>query len=154
MNKRTTIMLSLGIVVLGLLIPIVPRLVVPLIRPYPYDDPFLGAGIVRVGRVLAWNALPFVLLALVAYIALTRAAPGGRRRAMVLSAVWGALVPGIVVGLLIHTPNSAVVGANIGAGLYPLYMLVLMPIGAGLGALLARLVRRRGASSPTGTLGT
>jgi hypothetical protein len=72
--------LALSIVVLGLFIPIVPRLVVPLIWPYPYDDPFFGSGIARVGLQLAWNALPFVLLALIAYIALTRPAATERKQ--------------------------------------------------------------------------
>lgn len=138
MNKRQPIVLALAIAVLGLLIPIVPRLVVPLLRPYLYDDPFLGAGIARIGPLLAWNALPFVLLALVAYVALTRATYAARR-AIVLGGVGGALVPGIVLGLWIHTPDPTTVGFNFGVAFFPLYMLVLMPVGFGLGALLGRL---------------
>jgi hypothetical protein len=138
MNKRQQIVLALGIVVIGLLIPIVPRLLVPLIRPYPYDDPFVGAGIARIGPLLAWNALPFVLLALVAYVALTRATTAARR-AIVLGGVGGALVPGIVLGLWIHTPAPNTVGFNFGVAFFPAYMLVLMPTGFGLGVLLGRL---------------
>lgn len=129
-------MLSLSIAVLGLLIPIVPRLVVPLLRPYPYGDPYVGAGIARIGPLLAWNALPFVLLALVAYVVLTRSAASGRRRAIVLGGVWGALLAGVAVGVWIHTPSPTTVGFNFGVAFFPLYMLVLMPAGFGLGALL------------------
>ena len=147
MNKRTPLMLSLGIVVLGLLIPTVPRLLVPLIRPYPYDDPFVGAGIARIGPLLAWNALPFVLLALVAYVVLTRATTP-ERRAIVLGGVAGALVPGIVLGLWIHTPDPTTVGFNFGVAFFPVYMLVLMPVGFGLGTLLGRLWTIRTAGPP------
>ena len=154
MNRRTPLWLALVIVSVGVALPIVPRLVVPLLRPFAYDDPYLGAGIVGIGPLVVWNALPFLLLATVAYVWLTRAARSPRHYAMGIGGVAGALVPGIVVGLWIHTPSPAVVGANIGAGLFPLYMVVIMPVGFGLGALLARLVWGRGASSPTGTLGT
>jgi hypothetical protein len=146
MNKRTPIVLSLSIVLLGLLIPLVPRLVVPLIRPYPYDDPYVGAGIARIGPLLAWNALPFVLLAIVAYIVLTRATTS-ERRAIILGGVGGALLPGIVLGLWIHTPDPTIVGFNFGVAFFPLYMLVLMPVGFGLGALLGRLWTIRSAGS-------
>ena len=138
MNKRRSIVLALSIVVLGLLIPIVPRLVVPLLWPYPYDDPFFIAEGARFGLLVAWNALPFVLLALVAYIALTRSAAAGRGQGGILSGVLGALIPAIVVGLWIHTPNPNMVGFNFGVAFFPLYMLVLMPMGFGLGALLGR----------------
>ena len=149
MNKQRTIVLAFSIVVIGLLIPIVPRLVVPLIWPYPYDDPFFDADAARIGLQLAWNALPFALLALVAYIALTRRAAAGREQAPVLGGVLGALIVGLVVGLGIHTPNTNTVGFNFGVAFFPLYMLVLMPVGFGLGALLAwywttKTVRRRG----------
>ena len=136
MNTRTPTVLAVSIAVLGLLIPIVPRLVVPLLRPYPYDDPYVGAGLARIGPLLAWNALPFVLLALVAYIVLTRAAASRRRQAMMLGGVWGALLAGIALGVWIHTPRPDLVGFNFGVAFFPLYMLVLMPAGFGLGALL------------------
>jgi hypothetical protein len=147
MNKQRTIMLTCSIVVLGLLIPIVPRLVVPLIWPYPYDDPFFAADTARIGVLLAWNALPFALLALGAYIALTQRDAAGRRQATVLGGVLGALIIGLVAGLGIHTPNVNTVGFNFGVAFFPLYMLVLMPVGFGLGALLVwyratRTVRR------------
>lgn len=145
MNTRTPVVLSLSIVLLGLLIPIVPRLVVPLLRPYPYDNPYVGAGLARIGPLLAWNALPFGLLALVAYIVLTRPAPSRRRQVMLLGGVWGALLPGMVLGLLIHTPNPNIVGFNFGVAFFPLYMLVLMPAGFGLGALLGWLGTSRAA---------
>jgi hypothetical protein len=136
MNKQRTTMLTFGIVVLGLLIPIVPRLVVPLIWPYPYDDPFFAADTARIALLLAWNALPFAVLALVAYLALTQRAAAGRRQATVLGGVLGALIIGLVAGLAIHTPNANTVGFNFGVAFFPLYMLVLMPAGFGLGALL------------------
>jgi hypothetical protein len=149
MNKQRTIMLTISIVVIGLIIPIVPRLVVPLIWSYPYDDPFFAADTARIGLLLAWNALPFALLALVAYIALTQRAAAGHQQATVLGGVLGALIIGLLVGLGIHTPNSNTVGFNFGVAFFPLYMLVLMPAGFGLGALLVwhrttRIVRRHG----------
>lgn len=136
MNKHRSMVLALSIVVLGLFIPIVPRLVVPLIWPYPYDDPFFGSDIARVGLQLAWNALPFVLLALIAYIALTRPTASERKQIAVLGGVLGALIPGIVLGLWIHTPRPNIIGFNFGVAFFPLYMLALMPAGFGLGALL------------------
>jgi hypothetical protein len=136
MNNQRTIILTFSIVVIGLLIPIVPRLVVPLIWPYPYDDPFFVAEGMSFALLVAWNALPFVVLALVAYIGLTRRAAAGRQQATVLGGVLGALIIGLVVGLGIHTPNANTVGFNFGVAFFPLYMLVLMPAGFGLGALL------------------
>jgi hypothetical protein len=149
MNKQKTIMLAFSIVLIGLLIPIVPRLVVPLIWPYPYDDPFFAADAAQIGLRLAWNALPFAVLALVASIGLTRRAAARRRQAPVLGGVLGALIVGLVVGLAIHTPNPSTVGFNFGVAFFPLYMLVLMPAGFGLGALLvwywtSRSVRHHG----------
>jgi hypothetical protein len=138
MNKRRSIALAGSIVVLGLLIPIVPRLVVPLLWPYPYDDPFFVAEGMRFGLLVVWNALPFVVLALVTYIALTRAAAAGRQQTIILGGVLGALLPSIVIGLWIHTPNANTIGFNFGVAFFPLYMLVLMPAGFGLGALLGR----------------
>ena len=145
MNKHRTRVLALSIVVLGLLIPIVPRLIVPVLWPYPYDDPFFVAQGMPFALLVAWNALPFVVLALVAYVALTRAAAAGRPQAIVLGGVLGALIPGTVVGLLIHTPNANMVGFNFGVAFFPLYMLVLMPVGFGLGALLGRYRTTRAA---------
>lgn len=150
MNTRTPVVLSLSIVLLGLLIPIVPRLVVPLIRPYPYDDPYIGAGLARIGPLLAWNALPFVLLALVVYVVLTRPAASRRRRAIMLGGVLGALLAGSAVGVWIHTPSPAIVGFNFGVAFFPLYMLVLMPAGWGLGALLGWLGTTRAGGLPGG----
>ena len=144
MNKQKTILLTFTIVVIGLLIPIVPRLVVPLIWPYPYDDPFFAADTTRIGLLLAWNALPFALLALVTYIALTQRAAVGRPQATVLVGVLGALIIGLVTGLWIHTPNTNTVGFNFGVAFFPLYMLVLMPAGFGFGALLVWLARLLG----------
>jgi hypothetical protein len=144
MNKQKTILLTFTILVIGLLIPIVPRMVVPLIWPYPYDDPFFAADTTRIGLLLAWNVLPFALLALVAYIALTQRAAVGRPQATVLVGVLGALIIGLVTGLWIHTPNANTVGFNFGVAFFPLYMLVLMPAGFGLGALLVWLARLLG----------
>ena len=59
MNTRTPTVLALSIALIGLLIPIVPRLVVPLLRPYPYDDPYVGAGLARIGPLLAWKHQQF-----------------------------------------------------------------------------------------------
>jgi hypothetical protein len=145
MNKHRTSVLALSIVVLGLLIPIVPRLIVPVLWPYPYADPFFLAAGMPFALLVAWNALPFVVLALVAYIALTRLDAAGRQEAIVLGGVLGALIPGTVVGLLIHTPNANMVGFNFGVAFFPLYMLVLMPAGFGLGALLGRYWTTRAA---------
>jgi hypothetical protein len=138
MNKRKSIVLAWSIVVLGLLIPLVPRLVVPLLWPYPYDDPFFDGEGTRFALLVAWNALPFVVLALGAYIALIRPITTERQRVIVLGGVLGALIPAIVLGLWIHTPNPNTVGFNFGVAFFPLYTLVLMPAGFGLGALLGR----------------
>jgi hypothetical protein len=145
MNKHKTRVLALSIVVLGLLIPIVPRLVVPVLWPYPYADPFFIAEGMPFALLVAWNALPFVVLALVAYSALTRLDAAERRQAIVLGGVLGALIPGTLVGLVIHTPNVNMVGFNFGVAFFPLYMLVLMPVGFGLGALLGRYRTARSA---------
>jgi hypothetical protein len=144
MDKQKTILLTFTIVVIGLLIPIVPRMVVPLIWPYPYDDPFFAGDTTRIGVLVAWNALPFALLALVAYIALTQRAAVGRPQASVLVGVLGALIVGLLTGLVIHTPYVNTVGFNFGVAFFPLYMLVLMPAGFGLGALLVWLARLLG----------
>lgn len=143
MNRRTPLWFALGITLVGLLLPIVPRLVVPAIRPFPYDDPYVGAGIVGIGPVLAWNLEPFLLLALMTYFWLRKASLSARQRMIVLGGVLGALVPGIVVGLQVHTPNPTIVGFNFGAAFFPLYMLVLMPLGFAGGALLGWLLAAR-----------
>jgi hypothetical protein len=145
MNKQITIVLALSIVALGLLIPIVPRLVVPVLWPYPYADPFFVAEGIPFALLVAWNALPFVVLALIAYSALTRLDATERQQVIVLGGVLGALIPGMVIGLLIHTPNANMVGFNFGVAFFPLYMLVLMPAGFGLGALLGRYWTTRAA---------
>jgi hypothetical protein len=147
MNKRRVTMLALGLVVLGLLIPVVPRLVAGLIWPHRYDDQLFGADPLRFGLLVAWNALPFVVLALVAYLTLTRPDAVRRQQATILGGVIGALIPGLVLGLWIHTPDPSRVGFNFGVGFFPLYMLVLMPVGFGLGALLGRYAVIRAARS-------
>src|SRR3712207_3649727 len=129
MSTRTPVVLSLSIVLLGLLIPIVPRLVVPLLWPYPYDDPYVGAGLARIGPLLAWNIVPFAGLAVLAYVWLSRPGVSPRTRTIVRGGIVGALLTGSVSGVWIHTPDPATVGANIGAGLFPLYMAILMPVG-------------------------
>lgn len=147
MNKRRSIMLALGLVVLGLLIPVVPRLLTGLIWPHWDDDSLLDSDPLRFGLMVAWNALPFVVLALVAYLALTRPAAVRRQRATALGGVIGAFIPGLALGLWIHTPDPSRVGFNFGVGFFPLYMLVLMPVGFGLGALVGRYTVTRAARS-------
>lgn len=147
MSKRGSIRLALSLVVLGLLIPVVPRLVTGLMWPHWADDSLIDTDRRRFGLLVAWNALPFVVLALVAYTALTRPAALARQRATVLGGVVGALIPGLVVGIWIHTPDPSRVGFNFGVGFFPLYMLVLMPAGFGLGALLGRYTSTRAARS-------
>lgn len=137
MKPRTPLGLVIVIMSIGFLLPIVPRLVVPVLRPYPYDDPFVGAGILRIGPLLLWNMVPFALLAAVAYVWLSRPSLSPYQRTIVRGGIVGALLTGIVVGVWVHTPDPAAVGANIGAGLFPLYMAILMPAGFGLGALVA-----------------
>jgi hypothetical protein len=133
-SARDAIRLATSLVVIGLLIPVVPRLVTGLKWPHRDDDSLI-------------YTLPFVVLALVAYIALTRPAAGRRQQATVLGAVVGALIPGLVVGVWIHTPNPSRVGFNFGVAFFPLYMLVLMPAGFGFGALLGRYTSARAARS-------
>jgi hypothetical protein len=146
-SKRSSIRLAIGLVVLGLLIPVVPRLVTGLTWPHWEDDSLVHTDLLRFGLLVAWNALPFVVLALVAYIALTRPAAGRRQHATVLGGVVGALIPGSVAGVWIHTPDPSRVGFNFGVAFFPLYMLVLMPAGFGLGALLGRYASTRAARS-------
>jgi hypothetical protein len=144
-SKRSSIRLAIGLVVLGLLIPVVPRLVTGLKWPHWEDDSLVHTDLLRFGLLVAWNALPFVVLALVAYIALTRPAAGRHQHATVLGGVVGALTPGLVVGVWIHTPDPNRVGFNFGVAFFPLYMLVLMPAGFGVGALLGRYTSARAA---------
>ena len=147
MNKRNSTVLALSLVVLGVLIPIVPRLVTGMIWPQGYEDQLFGTDRLRFALLVAWNALPFLVLALVAYIALTRSTAEGRQQATVLGGVIGALIPGLMVGLWIHTPDPNRVGFNFGVGFFPFYMLVLMPVGFWLGALLGRYRFTRAARS-------
>jgi hypothetical protein len=142
-RKRSSRRLAISLVVLGLLIPVVPRLVTRLTWPHWEDDSLVHTDLLRLGLLVLWNALPFVVLALVAYIALTRPAAGGRPQATVLGGVVGALIPGLVVGIWIHTPDPSRVGFNFGVAFFPLYMLVLMPAGFGFGALLGRYTSAR-----------
>ena len=145
MSKRSAIRLASSLVVLGLLIPVVPRLVTGLKWPQWDDDSLMRADVLRFGLLVSWNALPFAVLALVAYIALTRPAAGRRQQATVLGGVVGALIPGLVVGVWIHTPDPSRVGFNFGVAFFPLYMLVLMPAGFGFGAVLGRYASARAA---------
>ena len=147
MSKRNSLVLALGLVVLGLLIPIMPRLVTGLIWPQGYEDQLFGANPMRFALLVAWNALPFAVLALVAYIALTRPPAARLQQATLLGGVLGALIPGLVLGLWIHTPDPNRVGFNFGVGFFPLYMLVLMPVGFWFGALLGRYRFTRAARS-------
>jgi len=144
-SKRSAIRLASSLVVLGLLIPVVPRLVTGLKWPQWDDDSLMRADVLRFGLLVSWNALPFAVLALVAYIALTRPAAGRRQQATVLGGVVGALIPSLVVGVWIHTPDPSRVGFNFGVAFFPLYMLVLMPAGFGVGALPGRYASTRAA---------
>ena len=145
MSKRGSIRLAISLVVIGLLIPVVPRLLTGLKSPHWDDESLIHTDPLRFGLLVLWNALPFVVLALVAYISLTRLAAGRRQRATVLGGVVGALIPGLVFGVWIHTPDPSRVGFNFGVAFFPLYMLVLMPAGFGLGALLGRYASTRAA---------
>ena len=146
MNKRNSIVLALSLVVLGVLIPIVPRLVTGLIWPQ-LGDRLIDTDLMRFALLVAWNALPFAVLALVAYIGLTRPAAARLQQASVLGGVLGALIPGLALGLWIHTPDPSRIGFNFGVGFFPFYMLVLMPVGFWLGALIGRYRFTRAARS-------
>ena len=146
MNKRNSIVLALSLVVLGVLIPIVPRFITALIWP-ERDDRLFDADGMRFVLLVAWNALPFVVLALVAYVGLTRLPTARLQQASVLGGVLGALIPALVLGLWIHTPDPNRIGFNFGVGFFPFYMLVLMPAGFWLGALLGRYRFTRAARS-------
>ena len=130
---------------LGLLVPVVPRFVTRLKWPHWDNDSLIHTDLLRFGLLVLWNALPFVVLALVAYVALTRPAAGRRQQATVLGRVVGALIPSLVVGVWIHTPDPSRVGFNFGVAFFPLYMLVLMPAGFGVGALPGRYASTRAA---------
>ena len=147
MNRRTSIRLVVGLVVLGLLMPVVPRLLTELIWPQRMDRSLFDSDLLRLGLLVMWNALPFVALALVAYLALTRPAAARRQQTITLGGVIGALIPGLVIGLWIHTPDPNRVGFDFGIAFFPLYMLVLMPVGFGLGALLGKYAVTRSARS-------
>ncbi|HVS11033.1 MAG TPA: hypothetical protein VMS76_14280 [Planctomycetota bacterium] len=133
------------VLALGISVPVLPRLVVPLAAPGWYvddfrktflEDPLPGLG------MLAWNSAPFALLALFAWLHLLRRdlAPAVRRARR--AGIWMAAVPVAALGWWWHVPQTAY-GMNFAVAFYTFYALALMPVGYAAGRLAARLFARR-----------
>lgn len=131
-----------GMVVIGLFLPVLPRLIVPIIAPgRTYMDTIealFRTPAFAIGLCL-WTALPFVTLALAAksHLALSNLDP--TERFLRTAGIIGSFVFGLVTGFIIHTPQTTA-GVNFGIILFPIYTLVIMPVGYLVGRMIGWVI--------------
>ena len=133
---RRRMFLPVLILLAGLLVPVVPRIVVPLVAPADYVDD-LPRILEQSGVLLyfGWTAMPFAVLAVVTFVRQAAVSDEASRRHVDAGAV-GALVPALAMGWMVHVP-SAIPGMNFGIPAFPFYCIVLMPVGWAAGSWLA-----------------
>jgi len=131
--NRTTLrfLVLLGMVIMGLLVPILPRLIVPAIAPdRGYRDTvealFQTPGF-AIGLCL-WTALPFAILALSAKYHLGHAVLDSNEHYHRTVGIIGAFIAALAVGFFIHIPQT-VGGVNFGIILFPIYTILVIPLG-------------------------
>jgi hypothetical protein len=125
------------ILLLGASVPILPRLLAPLLPGSEVDsfartflrDP--GSGLF----LLCWTMAPFATLAAFAHVHLRETRLPERVAMARRWGVAGALLALLAVGWFIHLPRPN--GANLGEAFFVLEAALLMPIGYGLGRLCA-----------------
>lgn len=116
-------LLAAVIAMLGLTVPIVPRVFVPLFVPGEYVDSLekiLSGSPGDTLLLFVWTALPFLVLGVVALMV----PPTTPRTA----GFTGALLAGLATGYVIHVP-STYYGMNFGVPAFPFYAVVIMPLG-------------------------
>jgi len=113
----------------GILVPILPRIVVPLLREDRYRDTFhavfLVDPIAGLG-VLLWTSLPFIGLAFYIWLQLRKDNFSVKQRKGLLIRILGTLLPTFGLGCWIHLPQT-VSGVNFGLVTFPVYAGILMP---------------------------
>ena len=114
----------------GILVPTLPRIVVPLLiedRYYDTFDSMFLADPIRAFGVLLWTGLPFIGLALFTWLQLRKDNFSVKQRKKFLIRILGTLLPTFALGCWIHLPQT-VAGVNFGLVLFPVYAGILMPI--------------------------
>jgi hypothetical protein len=139
-------------VVVGLFVPIIPRVVIPLARPrggYKDTLPELVTALGVLVAVCAWTALPFAGLALFALFNLRINVHPALFRRRLLAITLTFLVAWIF-GFICHIPQT-VAGVNFAFILFPVYTAVIVPltyaVAYALGGLASGLNRDRMAAA-------
>ena len=127
---------------MGLLLPILPRLIVPAMFPgRTYMDTLEALFQVpafALGLIL-WTAVPFVALALAAKSHLSPGNLDSTERFLHIAGIIGSFVAGFVTGFIIHTPQTTA-GVNFGIILFPIYTVVIMPVGYLVGRMIGWVI--------------
>lgn len=138
--------LPLLVVSAGILAPVLPRLVVPMISPGEYvdslsrifiDDPATGRA------YLIWMGLPFLLLALACLSGTGDHALGREVFRMRVSGFGTAAIAGFAVAAYLNFPRTTPEADVVAGLLYPFYVFGAMAGGYLIGASVARLAARR-----------
>lgn len=137
-HRRAARRVSAIAIVLGLLVTILPRVVVPVLRPGRYVDTFHRVfidGPLDGAKLVAWTALPFIVVAWLGY-RLLPGVPAERfqfRYAGLLAVTFVMFLAGIVI----HVPSRPGTGFNFGVAFFPFYAAILGGLTIGV-LLLAR----------------
>jgi hypothetical protein len=138
-----------AVVAAGFLLPIVPRVVMPRVRPGVYADAYTSWSDFGWpdAELCAWTATPFVFLAFGVRYALTQAEAAMRRNA--LSGVATAFVAAYVLGIILFMPGPPR-GATCIHLAFPLFACLLLPLAYVAGEFASRVVTRsRGPEDPS-----
>ncbi|MEE9191265.1 MAG: hypothetical protein V3U04_01430 [Candidatus Aerophobetes bacterium] len=116
---------------MGRLVPILPRLIVPVIasgRTYiDTIEALFQTPVFAIGLCL-WTALPFAILALSAKYHLGDTVLDSTECYHRAAGIIGAFVAAFAVGFFIHIPQT-VGGVNFGIILFPFYTIAVIPLG-------------------------
>lgn len=129
-----------GMIWAGFLVPVLPRLIVPIILPGNYVDDMWSLMDFRAAFMFSLFTLPpFLLLAGVGWFHL-RITEGSVESWLLLrnsrmAGIVGAFIATLCLGLYIHMPQTAG-GVNFGVVFFPFYSLYPMPIGYALGRVI------------------
>lgn len=131
--------LAIGFVVAGVALPLLPRWIVPHLRPgVRYLESASSLLADRRAFVLfsALSALPFIVLAVFTWFHLRN---GDRKRLIAVLVAFAAM---FILGWLCQMPQS-VAGVNFGVFVFPIYAAVLGPVAYGAARLALSFRRPR-----------
>lgn len=130
-----------AMVMAGLLVPILPHLLVPLFNPQ--TDMGLLKEMLRRPVALTilclWTTLPFVAIASLARLSFTHSTNNLSRQFLHFGGVIGSFTFGLITGFICHAPRTSG-GVNFGVMLFPLYTLVVMPLGYLVGSIVGWII--------------